>query len=87
MSKKNRVYVDRDPLLRKFGKRMESLRENNDDFERLDDFCYVSRLSRSQVDDYEKGKTEPGLVNLQRICDALGVTIPEFFSEGFEDEE
>lgn len=86
MSKVNRVSVDKAALLKKFGERLKSLRLAHG-YTNYEDFCYDSGLSRSQASNYELGKTEPRLVNQLKICKTFGITLEEFFSEGFEEKE
>jgi transcriptional regulator with XRE-family HTH domain len=48
-------------------------------------FAFAKNLGRSQYGKYEAGKTSITSNVLKRVIDALGVTVSEFFSEGFDD--
>jgi transcriptional regulator with XRE-family HTH domain len=67
----------------KLGKRMRELRLKKG-FSSYEAFAYENDLSRVLYGDYEKGKGNITYKNLLKIARALGVSLNEFFSEGFD---
>ncbi len=68
--------------LKKLGKRIRELRIKNG-FTNYETFAYESGISRAQYGRYEKGK-DLRYSSLVRVVKALGITLEEFFSEGFD---
>ena len=48
-------------------------------------FAYENELSRSQYGRYEKGE-DLRYTSLLRVINALGISLKEFFAEGFDDD-
>lgn len=46
-----------------------------------DKLAYSIDLSRSYLAEVETGRRNVSMVNVERICDGLGVTLEEFFSD------
>ncbi len=46
-----------------------------------DQLAYSIDISRSYLAEIEIGKRNVSMVNLERICDGLDVTLEEFFSD------
>ena len=46
-----------------------------------DRLAYTIDISRSYLAEVETGKRNVSMINLERICDGLGVTLEEFFSD------
>ncbi len=38
-------------------------------------------ISQSALSDITKGKNLPGVITLEKICDAFGITLAQFFTE------
>lgn len=66
----------------KLGKRIKSLRIKNG-FTSYEYFAYEHNFPRSQMGRYEKGE-DLRYSSLVRIVKAFGMTLEEFFSEGFD---
>lgn len=66
------------------GRRMIVLRKRAG-YSNAEKFAFAKDLGRSQYGKYEAGKTSITSNVLKRVIDALGVTVSEFFSEGFDD--
>ncbi|MES2456360.1 MAG: helix-turn-helix transcriptional regulator [Bacteroidota bacterium] len=88
MPKKNEtvrksVVLDEKEYLQKLGTRVKSLRlaagYTNYDF-----FAYDHNISRTQWGRYENGQ-DLRYTSLLKVVGAFGMTLEEFFSEGFED--
>lgn len=41
----------------------------------------IAEVAQSHLRDLELGKKQPGIDVLERLCDALGLTLADFFSE------
>jgi transcriptional regulator with XRE-family HTH domain len=67
----------------KLGKRMRELRVKKG-YKSFETFAYDNDMSRVMYGSYEKGSGNITYKNLLKVIKALGVTIPEFFSEGFD---
>lgn len=66
----------------KFSKRFKELRKAKG-YTNQEYFAYDNDFSRVQVGKWERGG-DIKLSSLSRICDALGISLKEFFSEGFD---
>lgn len=66
----------------KFGNRLRKLRIEKG-FLSLEGFCLDHDLSRTLYMNWESGKGNITYNNLMRVIEALGVSVREFFSEGF----
>lgn len=60
------------------GLRIKQLRTNNGLSQ--DKLAYSIDMARSYLAEVETGKRNVSVVNLERICDGLDVSIAEFFS-------
>ncbi|MCW3072088.1 MAG: helix-turn-helix domain protein [Bacteroidetes bacterium] len=67
----------------KLGKRMRDLRIKKG-YKSFEAFAYDNEMSRVMYGSYEKGDGNITYKNLLKVVKALGVTITEFFSEGFD---
>lgn len=81
-TKPKQVQLDANQELNKLGHRIKALRIKNG-YSSYEKFAFDNDISRAQVGRYEQGK-DIQFSTLVRICNALGVTINEFFSEGFD---
>jgi transcriptional regulator with XRE-family HTH domain len=79
--KKQPGYVDAE--LVNLGKRMRALRIRNG-YTSFESFAYDNDLPRVLYGNYEKGAGNITYKNLIKVVRALGVTLKEFFGEGFE---
>ncbi|MDF2189333.1 hypothetical protein [Paraflavitalea sp. CAU 1676] len=70
------------PLSEKTAARIKSLRLAKG-FTSAEMFAFNNGFNRSQYITYEKG-VDLRLSSLERLCQAHGMTMAEFFSEGFE---
>jgi transcriptional regulator with XRE-family HTH domain len=70
-------------MLEKIAARIRSLRKKRG-YDNYEKFAYEHNLNRSQYGRYEKGE-DLRFTSLVRVCRAFGVTLSEFFSEGFDD--
>lgn len=75
-------HLDTIVELQKLGARIKSLRIKNG-YSSYEQFAFDNDISRAQIGRYEQGK-DIQYSTLIRVCNALGVTISEFFSEGFD---
>ncbi len=71
-----------DEFLQKFSKRLKELRIEAG-YSSYEYFAYECGISRTQYGNYENG-SDLRLTNLKKIVDTLGVSLEEFFSDGFE---
>ncbi len=73
----------RDKELIKLGNRIRQLRieKGHTNYE---NFAFDNDISRSQYGRYEKGESDLQYLTLLRIVKALGMSMEEFFSEGFD---
>lgn len=71
-----------DPRIVDIGARIISLRKKAGHTS-AEKFAFEHEISRAQYSGYEKG-ADMRISSLLRILDAHGITMPEFFSEGFE---
>ena len=61
------------------GKRIKNLREASDISART--LAQMTNLDPSQISKVERGASKPSLDALERICQALNISLSEFFSE------
>jgi len=79
----DKKHVTKDVLARKhFGKRLKALRKKSGHSSQLG-FAYENGFNVRRFGSWELG-ADIKLSNIVRICDALGISIAEFFSEGFD---
>lgn len=71
-----------DKVNAQFGKRLKELRKTAGHKGQLG-FAYEKGLNVRRYSAWETG-ADIKLSNIARICDALGITLKEFFAEGFE---
>lgn len=72
----------RPPVLVQFGNRLRELRKEKGHTSQ-EIFAYEHGFNRVRYNKWEKGE-DIKLTNLSRICDALGITLEDFFSKGFK---
>jgi transcriptional regulator with XRE-family HTH domain len=77
-----KVQLDANEELIKLGARIKALRLEKG-YSSYEQFAFDNDISRAQIGRYEQGK-DIQLSTLVRVCNALGVTLNEFFSEGFD---
>ncbi|CAN5549659.1 hypothetical protein BH11BAC2_BH11BAC2_06370 [soil metagenome] len=68
--------------LEKFGKRLRQLRKAAGYTSQLT-FAYEQGFNPPQVNKWERGE-DIKLSNISRLCDALEISVADFFSEGFK---
>jgi transcriptional regulator with XRE-family HTH domain len=73
---------DLEKLLSNMGKRMQELRKKSG-YKNYELFAYENELPRAQYGRYERGQ-DLKLSSLLKVVRGYGITINEFFSEGFE---
>jgi transcriptional regulator with XRE-family HTH domain len=78
--KKKELSVDQE--LEKLGKRIKQLRIEKG-YTSYEYFAYENEISRAQFGRYEKGE-DLRYSSLLKVIKAFGITLEEFFSEGFE---
>lgn len=81
-SKKKPVEIDPELLLKKVGKRIKDLRIK-EGYTSYEYFAYEHEIPRAQLGRYERGQ-DLRLSSLAKIVNAFGMTMQEFFSEGFD---
>lgn len=84
-SRKKRGVASKDKqsvILEKFGKRLKELRKSAGYTSQLT-FAYEQGFNPPQVNKWERGE-DIKLSSIVRLCEALNITVPEFFSEGFD---
>ena len=75
--------VSKEELARKhFGKRLKALRKKSGHSSQLG-FAYENGFNVRRYGSWELG-ADIKLSNIVRLCDALGISLEEFFKEGFE---
>ena len=80
--KKKSVELDPDVQLTKLGNRIKSLRIKKG-YSSYEYFAYEHDISRAQFGRYEQGK-DIRYSSLVKVVSAFGMTMKEFFSEGFD---
>lgn len=68
--------------LDKFGNRLRQLRKEAGYTSQLT-FAYEKGFNPPQVNKWERGE-DIKLSNISRLCDALKISVADFFKEGFE---
>jgi transcriptional regulator with XRE-family HTH domain len=68
--------------LKKLANRIKSLRIKKG-YSNYENFAFENDIARSQYGKYEKGE-DLRYSSLMRVIKALGVSVKEFFSEGFD---
>ena len=71
--------MDQTDIRMRVGLRIKQLRAGTNMTQ--DQLAYSIDLSRSYLAEVETGKRNISAVNLERICEGLGVTLKEFFSD------
>jgi transcriptional regulator with XRE-family HTH domain len=69
-------------VIARFAKRLRELRKEAGHSAQLG-FAYDNKFSVRRYGSWEKG-ADIKLTNINKICKALGITLKEFFGEGFE---
>lgn len=77
-----KTELDTDEQLQKLGERIKSLRIAKG-YTSYEYFAYDHNISRAQFGRYEQGQ-DLRFSSLVKICNAFGMTLDEFFSEGFD---
>ena len=72
-----------DHRLMKLGQRIKQLRKEKG-YTSYEKFAIQNDISRMQYWRYEKGGEDMRISSLFKIVDALGMTLDEFFAEGFD---
>lgn len=75
----------KEEVLKKLGKRIKELRIAKG-YSSYEYFAYEHNISRAQYGRYEKGE-DLRFSSLSKVITALGITIKDFFAEGFEEIE
>lgn len=81
-SKKKVAKLDGDVLLQKLGNRIKALRIK-EGFTSYEYFAYEHDIPRAQFGRYEQGQ-DLRISSLVKVVNAFGMTMEEFFSEGFD---
>lgn len=68
--------------LKKLGERIRSLRIEAG-YSNYENFAFEHDLPRAQFGRYERGE-DLRYSSLLKVCGALGITVKDFFSEGFD---
>ncbi len=63
----------------KIGQRIKELRETANMSQK--DLSYASDLDRSYIASVENGQRNVSIVNIEKIANALGVTLKQFFND------
>lgn len=71
------------PDLRKLGDRLRALRLKRG-YTSLEKFAFDNELSRVLYSNYESGRGNITYKNLLKVTRALGISLKDFFSEGFD---
>jgi len=71
-----------DERLKQMGNRIKALRKQNG-FTNADFFAYHHNISRAQYNRYENGQ-DLRFSSIVKLAEAFGLSIGEFFSEGFD---
>ncbi|MGN6400681.1 MAG: helix-turn-helix domain-containing protein [Flavisolibacter sp.] len=80
--KSQKIELDADEMLTKLGARIRQLRKERG-FDNYEHFAYEHNISRAQYGRYEKGQ-DIRFSTLIKVVNAFGMTLDEFFSDGFE---
>ena len=68
--------------IKKLAKRIRELRQEKG-YSNYENFAFVNDLPRAQYGRYEKGE-DLKYSSLMKVIRALGISVEEFFSEGFD---
>ncbi len=71
------------PDLQKFGDRLKKIRIKKG-YTSVEKFAFDNELSRVLYSNYESGKGNITYKNLLKVTKALGISLKDFFSEGFD---
>lgn len=82
MKKKPIKPVDPEKALKQIGERIKQLRQERG-YTSYEYFAYEHDIARSQFGRYEKGE-DLRFSSLVKVINAFGISIEEFFSEGFD---
>lgn len=74
--------LDPDVTVKKLGERIKQLRIRKG-YSSYEYFAYEHNISRAQFGRYEKGQ-DLRISSLIKVVNAFGMTLQEFFSEGFD---
>ena len=74
---------NKNPDLQKFGDRLKKIRIKKG-YVSVEKFSFECELSRSLYSNYENGKGNITYRNLLKVIKALGISLKDFFSEGFD---
>lgn len=80
--KKSPKSIDLEKSLTQLGERIKQLRIDRG-YSSYEQFAFEHEISRSQFGRYENGE-DLRFSSLIKVINALGVTLEEFFSEGFD---
>ena len=75
----------KEEVLKRLGKRIKEIRIAKG-YSSYEYFAYEHNISRAQYGRYEKGE-DLRFSTLAKVINAFGMTMNEFFAEGFEDSE
>ncbi|WP_284462368.1 helix-turn-helix transcriptional regulator [Chryseobacterium sp.] len=75
----------KEEVLKKLGKRIKEIRIAKG-YSSYEYFAYEHNISRAQYGRYEKGE-DLRFSTLAKVIHAFGMTMNEFFAEGFEENE
>lgn len=74
----------KDEVLQKLGKRIKQIRISKG-YSSYEYFAYEHNISRAQYGRYEKGE-DLRFSTLAKVISAFGMTMKEFFAEGFDED-
>jgi transcriptional regulator with XRE-family HTH domain len=80
MGKDKQQFKEED--LKKLGKRIRSLRIKKG-YSNYENFAFEHDIARAQYGKYEQGE-DLRYSSLMKVIKALGISVKEFFSEGFD---
>ena len=81
-SKREKPDDKTDQEFQRLGERIKQLRVKKG-YTSYEIFAFENGINRAQFGRYERGE-DLRYSSLLKVCDALGVTVKEFFSEGFD---
>ena len=64
--------------LRELGKRIQAARKAKKKTQ--DDVAQAIRVSKNIVSEWERGTKQPGIMNVLKYCNFLGITLDELFT-------
>ena len=80
----SKAATDREKELKELGARFRAMRKAKG-HSNQEIFAYKIGIGRSIYSRYERGETEPGYLNLNKIIKGLEMTKADFFAAGFEE--